>query len=183
MGEYAIRKYDDIEIKMGTCENMYYIRYEDRNKVYAIEGNINPADTLNLRWRLPFPDEDNIIPGEYKEYNRAVRLCDKTGGDFKFNDSIKFPGIIQLKHPSGLLVNVNCYHGEKLPKDTNDTKYHWNGKSWSWELVFIKNTEHGIKPIIHCRHCNKSWQCEWVDIIAYIPRELEKRFMNLGYLI
>ena len=33
MGEYAIRKSDNDCIKIGTCEDMYYLRYEDQDKV------------------------------------------------------------------------------------------------------------------------------------------------------
>ena len=36
MGEYARRKSDNESIKIGTCESMYYLRYEDRDKVISI---------------------------------------------------------------------------------------------------------------------------------------------------
>ena len=39
MGEYAIRKSDGESIKIGTCEDMYYLRYEDRFKVTPEEGS------------------------------------------------------------------------------------------------------------------------------------------------
>ena len=41
MGEYA--KYNNQEIKIGTCETMYYLRYEDRHKVKALKGNVDPV--------------------------------------------------------------------------------------------------------------------------------------------
>lgn len=181
MGEYAKRRSDAVEIKIGTCESMYYLRYEDRNKVEAMDGNINPSESMNLRWRLPLPDEDNVLPGEYEDYNRAVRLYNSTRGDFRFPESIKNTGIIQLTHPIGLLVNETCYHGEKLPDSTDTTKYHWNGKTWSWALSSVKNTKDGIKPIISCRWCNMSWFGEWVEIIDYIPQDLKDRCKKLGY--
>jgi ferredoxin hydrogenase len=33
MGEYAKRKSDGLEVKIGTCASMYYLRYEQRNEV------------------------------------------------------------------------------------------------------------------------------------------------------
>ena len=52
MGEYAIRKSDRESIKIGTCEDMYYLRYEDQNKVTPDE-----CSGFGYRWRIPFPDE------------------------------------------------------------------------------------------------------------------------------
>jgi hypothetical protein len=70
MGEYAT--YCGHEIKIGTCESMYYLRYEDRFKVQPVPNSINPHREYNLHWRLPFPDEDNMGPGYYDNHNRGV---------------------------------------------------------------------------------------------------------------
>ena len=72
MGEYAIRKSDNQEIKIGTCEYMYYIRYEDRNKVSPLPNNTDCSKELNLIWRLPFPSEDHIQIGNYEPFNHVI---------------------------------------------------------------------------------------------------------------
>lgn len=177
MGEYA--KYNYEEIKIGTCDNMYYLRYEDRDKVQAIPGNANPARDLGLRFRLPYPDEDNIEPGHYQEYNRGYRLYKKDEEadyytDFPAEDLTDNRGTIQLSHPSGLLINVPCHHGAKLP-DIDGAKVFWNGKSWSIELAFVKVTEDGVLPIIQCRHCQKMWSCTWDEILPYLHGEMRTR--------
>ena len=58
MGEYA--KHKGEEIKIGTCENMYYLRFDQRHKVKALPGNVDPngADAYALRFRFPWPNED-----------------------------------------------------------------------------------------------------------------------------
>ena len=181
MGEYA--KFNQDEIKIGTCELMYYLRYEDRMKVNPLNGNVNPHSDTGLFWRLPYPDEDNIQPGNYHIYNRSERLWkydqeDKNNYcvDFSDSETIENPGIIQLTHPSGLLVNVPCYHGEKLPEITGDIKVFWNGKAWSLELAFIKNiSENEIMPIVKCRHCEKMWRYSWAEIMPYLHGELKSR--------
>lgn len=33
MGEYAKRMRDGERVKIGTCENMYYLRFEERHQV------------------------------------------------------------------------------------------------------------------------------------------------------
>jgi hypothetical protein len=43
MGEFALRRSDNERVKIGTCENLYYLRYEDRMKVAQDENNLDPA--------------------------------------------------------------------------------------------------------------------------------------------
>jgi hypothetical protein len=175
MGEYAIRKSDRTEIKIGTCGEMFYIRYEDRDKVTHKPGSINASQELNLFWRLPFPDEDEIAIGEYGNHQRGQRLyteSDKYGDDLELSAN---PGIIQLRHESGLLLNVPCYHGKRLPEVTKPMQAFWNGKSWSLELTSIKNTTDGVKPVVSCRHCNSAWRFEWAEIMPYLHGKMKQR--------
>lgn len=179
MGEYARRKTDGRDVKIGTCESLYYLRWEDRHAVEHIPGNINAGRDYDLRWRLPFPDEDTVALGAYDEYSRGVRLyrmVDAGGGresleDFQLPEAINNPGTMQLRHEaSGLLVNINCYHGMKLPEVGPDAKSFWNGKGHSFELCFVKNTKSGVLPIVRCRHCSEMWSVDsWDDVLPFIP--------------
>jgi hypothetical protein len=76
MGEYAQRKDNGQEVKIGTCEEMYYLRFEDRAKVRGIPNSVDPSrEPYNLRFRLPYPDEDGMGPGCINgDYSRAVTL-------------------------------------------------------------------------------------------------------------
>ena len=183
MGEYAIRKSDRIEVKIGTCEEMYYLRYEDREKVMPVPNSVNPArDACALRFRLPFPDEDNVPIGQYEPYSRGLRLHrtvkDHMGRewaeDFKDESTVEDPGTLQLHHKdSGLLLNVPCYHGHKLPDFSAPVKAFWNGKGHSLELASVRPVESDgvllVKPVVRCRHCGQAWRYEWADIWEYIP--------------
>ena len=187
MGEYAKRNSDGEHVKIGTCECMYYLRYEDRNKVSPLPGSLNPNTELNLYWRLPFPDEDRLLPGEYEEYKRGLRLYkmvpDGRGRewaeDFTLSDEGDDlnPGIIQLHHKeAGLLLNVPCYHGMKLPEVGPGMKAFWNGKGHSFELSSVKNTSEGVLPIIRCRHCGNAWLSTWEEVLPYVgDKEMRKR--------
>ena len=65
MGEYA--KFQGQSIKIGTCENMYYLRADQAAMVQPESGNVDPIrDRESLRFRFPFPDEDNVLPGEFE---------------------------------------------------------------------------------------------------------------------
>lgn len=62
MGEYA--RYKGEEIKIGTCESMYYLRADQRHLVEALPNNVDPVkDAGEIRFRFPFPDEDACEPG------------------------------------------------------------------------------------------------------------------------
>jgi len=180
MGEYA-KTQNGTEVKIGTCESMYYLRFDDRDKVRKLPGSLDASTTTDLFWRLPFPDEDSIGIGNYSDYKRGLRLFKKneqTGYCDSFSDpeTVNDPGTIQFHNDSGLLINVKCYHGEKLPESTGDFKAFWNGKSWFYELVHIKNTKTGIFPVVQCRHCQQMWRYTWDDILPFVHNaEMLKR--------
>ena len=190
MGEDAIRKSDGVKIKIGTCESMYYLRYEDRDKVSKAPNSLDPStDAIGLFFRLPFPDEDAILPGEYQDYHRGLclyRIVHDIGGfgpqlesthrEF-FEDELaaKAPGTIQLHHPaSGLLVKVPCYHGIHLP-DLGPAKACWNGKGYAFELAHLKPTTDGVLPIVRCRFCGSMWRYQWADVMDYIESDMRAR--------
>lgn len=167
MGEYAIRKSDGAEVKIGTCEDMYYLRYEDRNKVEKLPNSLDVRRELNLRWRLSFPDEDGVLVGEYEDYNRGARLANEAETELEI-PYLDDPGTIQLTHKSGLLLNLPCYHGRQLPEVAKPMRAFWNGKAPALELFQIKNTEDGIKPIVRCVFCGNAWRFEWVDVLKHV---------------
>jgi hypothetical protein len=181
MGEYA--KFNGESIKIGTCEMMYYLRYEDRHKVTPESNSLNPHTVKNLFWRLPFPDEDHIQPGHYENHNRGIRLNHPSKGDFKVEGADNRPGMIQLVHKnSGLLANIKCYHGMKLPENSKEVRFGWNGMGHSFELIGIKNADDEIRAVYHCRHCQSMWSSnDWDEVLDYIQcSEMKRRLECLA---
>lgn len=74
MGEYAIRVRDRRTVKVGTCEMMYYLRYEDRLLLKPERGSIDTREATDLFFRPPWVDEDNVRPGDYRGHNREVEI-------------------------------------------------------------------------------------------------------------
>lgn len=185
MGEYAIRKSDRQRIKIGTCSDMFYIRYGDRDKVIAEHNSVDIArHPENLRFRLPFPDEDRIFPGDYENYNRALRLYRTMPGtteNFIDSESAAQPGTIQLTHKSGLLLNVPCYHGGRLPDVAPQMKAFWNGGSGYFLALSALRTikaDNGtieVWPIVQCIHCGEMWRKQWAEIWDFIEEPMQKR--------
>lgn len=82
MGEYV--KYKGNEIKIGTCENLYYTSYQKYEqalkdgRLSEVEGNDSPTEYAKpdsgYRFRFPFPDEDKLSLGNIGNfhYHRGV---------------------------------------------------------------------------------------------------------------
>lgn len=178
MGEYATRRADGQKIKIGTCEDMFYLRIEDSNKVDPISGNVDAAIATGLRFRLPYLDEDDKQPGEYEDFNRGLRLWRTIKeGEREWTEDYKPDGLadaeagyLQLRHEaSGLLLSVPCHHGERLPEVGPNVRAFWNGKGHSIELYAVKRTPAGVVPVIRCRHCRMMWVDTWADVLPFVP--------------
>lgn len=103
MGEYATRRDNGERIKIGTCESMYYLRHDQRHKVRAESGNVDPVhDAASIRFRFPWPDEDAIEPGNFEDYARKMRVDGLTPSAAVEHDSIQFSA------PAGYLVSLPC---------------------------------------------------------------------------
>jgi hypothetical protein len=165
MGEYARRKSDGVEVKIGTCSRMYYLRYENRNDVTQLPHSLHPGKELDLIFRLPFPDENKVPIGEYQKYDRSIELK-----NFNLNTDDDDAGTIQLKHESGVLVNVSCHHGNRLPDITGEAKALWNGKTTvNFKLIGVKSTAGGLLPVVACKWCNLTWSlAEWDKVLSCV---------------
>ena len=195
MGEYAYTN-DQGTVKVGTCNTMYYLRYEDRHLARPITAfDFDPSANFNLFWRLPFPDEDDLGTAKHStvdtpcEYDRGVplyrRLEDHGVEYYTDRGLINQPGRFQLTHPSGLLVLTTCYHGLRLPTaPEGDFLAGWNGFRPSLELKHIKNTPDGkLWPVIGCKYCLQLWTQQddptdppgtaWQQILDYVEHDAE----------
>ena len=171
MGEYATRKIDGKKFKIGTCEDMFNCRYDQISEV------IYPYMSDNLYWRIPTPDEDGTLPGDYN--NSLLRdsgyipwklMIDTS----KFsNDDIadmQQTGTIQLKEPRmGLLVDIRCPHGlpmeqVKINKESTVISIGYNGRQDTLYLKGLKNEPSELKVLVECSACRHMWSFRFNDI-------------------
>lgn len=164
MGEYAKRKIDGVDVKIGTCKSMYYCRYEQRNDV------VYPYDTDNFYWRIPTPDEDGTLPGDYNYsllredgYIPWKLRLDTSKFSEEDKSDIKQSGTIQLKEPKmGLLVNIRCPHGFpmeqfKINKEGTIISMGYNGHQDTLYLKGLKNEPSELKVLAECSACGQMW--------------------------
>jgi hypothetical protein len=190
MGEYA--KLGNQTIKIGTCEDMYYLRYDDRYRLVHISGNINPCsftDIIGCRFRIPFPDEDTNGPGGYEDYSRSLPLYKNPKDErsvatpFPAETLQEQPGIVQLSHKCGYLIDVTCHHGARLPEMDGEATITWNGRDpFMIHLSSIKAVgREDLRPVVRCKFCGSAWLCEWGEIEPYLDgadERLKKRLVK-----
>ena len=92
MGEYI--RYRGSEMKLGTCEDLYYANYPKYIKALKAgllkqdEGSDKPENYAkpdnDYRFRFPFPDEDEVQLGDtgHGNYNRGLLITINRGDYF-----------------------------------------------------------------------------------------------------
>lgn len=174
MGEYAKRIKDGVDVKIGTCECMYYLRYDQRKEVAY---NFNPFHDKHTEWlwRIPSIEEDGIEPGEF-EYGGLLRngeyipyCLSLKPFDKETNDALlKTVGLVQQRvEKLGMLINMPCYHGLKLP-EAEGFSFFWNGKRDALHLCYLINKEKELEVGIKCNACGKMWSCPFPEIQPFI---------------
>lgn len=185
MSEYATRKIDNTEFKIGTCEDMFKCRYDQLGEITY------PYMSNNLFWRIPTPDEDGTLPGDYnysllqEDGHIPWKLMIDTS---KFGDddiaSLQQTGIIQLKEPRmGLLVNIRCPHGFpmeqfKINKKSTVISMGYNGRQDTLYLKGLKNEPRELKVLVECSACG----CMWSFCFNEIEPMIESIWMRLRLL-
>lgn len=198
MGEYARRKSDGQQVKIGTCESMYYCRHDQLKDIDY------PYPIDNCFWRIPTPDEDGMNVGDY-EYGALLQSASWDASEkiiplmlrinsskFRKDDceNMQKSGTMQLvNREMGLLVNVHCPHG--LPLNGEDSKsltvhengkflisYGYNGHRGTLHLAFLKNTEKELRVGIKCCCCGAMFSFSF----SAIEPMIESLWMRLRLL-
>lgn len=164
MGEYA--KFQGARVKIGTCEDMYYLRYDQRHLVEAERGNVNPnssRDVHSLRFRFPWPDEDTTARPGFDDadhrYERSVHVPSLT-----VPEGVKH-GSIQFAARAGYLVSLPCPEGpgsvQGFTTIVNGLTVHRNGFSGTAHLCQQKLLQDGrLVPIMRCGGCGTKYRVE-----------------------
>jgi hypothetical protein len=121
MGEYAKLKGTGEEVKIGTCEDMLYLRYDQRDRVWAQYGNVDPnrADHQEtIRFRFPWPDEDNVQPGKFADPFRRLAV------HVPAPEGVEHGHVQFVAQREGYNVCIPCPEG---PEATHGLRVHRNG--------------------------------------------------------
>jgi hypothetical protein len=154
MGEYA--KYNRHEVKIGTCENLYYLRHDQRWDISPMSGNVNPQsdrELPHLRFRFPFPDEDHVAPGAFEDYSRGFPISGMDISEWK-HGNVQFSA-------HGYLVSLPCpegYSGREFSE--NHAKIHRNGFAGAVSVVMQRFHDGELQTVVRCNGCGNMYRLD-----------------------
>lgn len=157
MGEYA--SYSGRSIKIGTCEDMYYLRFD---QVHLVKPEANSCDPVQyakeLRFRFPFPDEDNIEPGQFDNHDRSVAVHGATAPADLEHSIVQFVA----SYPSrGYNVCLPCPESAEAP--THGLTVHRNGFNGAVHLVQQRIWEGRLAAVAKCGGCSARYRLPTIE--------------------
>jgi hypothetical protein len=162
MGENATRKSDGQRIKIGTCESMYYLRFDQRGDVDyrwpALSDDVEKLDPF--LYRFPDPKEDGTLPGEYESAWGGVKLSIKGFWSTFEPGSVDHGGIQATDtHKLGYLFNLPCPEGNPdLYKGPYGEKpqAHRNGGTTTVTINAQRWYAGHLALVVECAGCQRS---------------------------
>jgi hypothetical protein len=175
VGEYALLS--GREVKIGTCENMYYLRFDQRHMVEPKPGNVDPVRdaTSGIRFRFPWPHEDGTAPGAFEDYDKAVAVH-----GLRAPDGVEH-GIVQFT-ARGYNVCLPCPEGPGADKDDGlsvrrgGLRVHRNGFTGAVLISQQRLLEDGTLALIaRCGGCGYAWRYSTVDDVRPVLLAIAKQ--------
>jgi hypothetical protein len=169
MGEYA--RHNGERIKIGTCEDMYYLRADQARIVIPERGNVDPiADAAGIRFRFPFPDEDSKRPGDFDDHDRGIALY-----GLAVPEGVDH-GHVQFVSSRGFNVCLPCPEspeGKAFPHTI-----HRNGYPGPVRIVQQRVWEGHLALVLECGGCAHRWRCPELsdagDVVTVLLDQAER---------
>lgn len=160
MGEYA--NYLSKRVKIGTCEDMLYLRWDQRHLVTDSETPLFDEKVLGaIRFRFPWPEEDDVTPGGFEDAFKSWRL-----NNFEQPQDVEH-GLVQFRHEAnGYLVSLPCPEANELTVNGKTITIHKNGyggpaslvqQAWRRPAACYRNhpeTNCGHRQLVGIARCN-----------------------------
>lgn len=161
MGKYAL--YGRDRIKVGTCEDMYYLRASQAWLVRRDCGSLDPRDeSIPLRFRFPFPDEDDVRPGDFEDYKRKLGIPDDVSREL----GLVAPehSLVQFHHPHGYFINAPCPEspeGRALREPGGAVRLWANGVGARFGIEQQKRVPGGeLRVVLCCMACESAFSLD-----------------------
>lgn len=148
MGEYA--SVGGQRVKIGTCEDLYYLRADQVRKVANSDTDLSDPETLSVvRFRFPWPDEDATPPGAFEDYDRGLRLW-----GVPVPEGVQH-GSVQFQARNGYLLSLPCPEGPDAPEGVAR-----NGYGGACSLVQQGWRGGRLVGIARCNGCGARYRLE-----------------------
>jgi hypothetical protein len=176
MGEYA--NYNGSEIKIGTCEDMFYLRADQAHTVTPIAGSVDPIrDAEELRFRFPFPDEDSIEPGHFEDHDRGVKIP-----EWRIPEDWGGHSIVQFVATQGYNLCVPCPEGTEQIEGLKIHRNGWNGGPVVKQQRYVGGL---LLTVVGCGACGAAWRLPTIEaatpVIEAFRAEAERQEWRRKY--
>lgn len=188
MGEYV--RYKGEDVKIGTCETMYYTSYQKFVKALPfmkkIDGNIEPVLYLKengIFWRFPFPQDDNKNFGETdSDYDHSLQIMISK----ELYESFELQGhankTISLQPNCGghnINIQIPCPYSEdfKTVKSYHKTGGYFEGSKGLYALLSLRYQKHidgKLYPVVECPYCGSMWTVDTREEVAKLIKGIRK---------
>jgi hypothetical protein len=178
MGEYAIDRATGEEVKIGTCESMYYLRADMVDQVRALPGNVDPvADRFKLRFRFPLPGEDGFTVAQLM----GVPDYQKGHGVGGYTVPKNEHYTVQFKAEGGYLLSLPCPEGDAVPEGLHIGR---NGYTGGAKIVAQRwQDDDTLTTVVMCGGCKAMWRlCDWAEalpLVEAVLREAGERHFDM----
>lgn len=156
MGEYIYLQGEPDTRKLGTCEELFYVRYADlvrwvgEGRAQRVPGNLEPAAYLDekhgFRFRFPFPDEDGAAWAAL-DYDRGFPL--------------DAPAVVfaEMEHNNPPLRRVAYSVGDGLERGEGAcTQEDAATRGGRVELVAQRLIDGLLWAVVRCPGCGAKWR-------------------------
>jgi hypothetical protein len=171
MGEYA--KYNGKNIKIGTCEQMYYLRADQVHLIAPERNSVNPqlkSHAEHIRFRFPFPNEDSIEPGAFEDYDRAMFVSGVEVPDGVDHGSLQFTR--NCPASGGIILSTPC----PLSKEgkASGLKFRFNGYAGDVGIHSQRLVDGQLKLVCKCGGCGALWRMDTLQDCQGVLDSLER---------
>ena len=175
MGEYA--KYNGEQIKIGTCEQMYYLRADQVKLITAERGSVNPHSLDHagkIRFRFPFPDEDSTKPGAFQDCQRSLMVWGVEVPEGVDHGTLQFTR--NYPQSGGIILSTPC--PESAAGKSSGLKFHYNGYSGKVGINSQRLIDGKLKLVCVCGSCGAMYRNDTLEDCAPILAALEREASN-----
>jgi hypothetical protein len=153
MGEYAM--YQGEEIRIGRTEDLCYLRAEQWPLVTPLMGDCDPATYLaQSLFRFPWPDEDDVEPGAFRDWDRSLPVRDLKSPASLNGDHRR----LQFRANGGYLCSLPCPEAVEL----EGARYSHNGYQGAVHLCHQRWWHGMLVGVLRCNGCQIAWRLETI---------------------
>lgn len=171
MGEYATDTMTGERVKIGTCEDLLYLRHDQLDRVAARDRSESaPREHLDVyRFRFPWPDEDGTAPGQFDNPFRSLGVHVDPCQQIEHRTR-------QFKGDGGYLVMLPC---PEARADETPATFQHNGYQGPVKITGQAVRNGNLALICECNGCGATYHLPtWEDaapvVLALVERALEE---------